>query len=206
MPASQSFEKILFIKGDESLYRDTNEDDTDSTIESEEETEDGTVRMKMIIARPENKLYKNATSGKMVDSRDFMGRKFLIDGEIKAYEWKLTGEQEEILGYACQKATFQKEEDTIEAWFTMQIPVSNGPDNYGQLPGLILKVVSDNGDREIVATNVKLETIAEDAIEIPTKGKKVSQEEYDAIVEKKTKEMEEENGGNGTFQIKIRNN
>ena len=58
MPASQSFEKILFIKGDESLYRDTNEDDTDSTIESEEETEDGTVRMKMIIARPENKLYK----------------------------------------------------------------------------------------------------------------------------------------------------
>ena len=205
LPTAQTFEKILFLKGNESLYRDLEEgENTDETIESTEEREEGTVRMKMVIARPQNKLYKNLEKGEIVDSRDFMGRKFLIEDKLKSYDWKLTGEQEEILGYSCQKASFQKEDDTIEAWFTTQIPTPNGPDNYGQLPGLILKVVSDNGDREIVATSIKLEPIPEDASFVATKGKKISQEEYDKIVAEKRKEMEEEGGGG--FQIKIRQN
>ena len=42
-------------------------------------------------------------------------------------------------------------------------------------------------------------------IKAPKKGKKVSQEEFEAIVDEKTKEMEEEMGGSGGIQIKIRN-
>ena len=206
LPSSQTISKVLFMKGSESLYRDLNEEEeNETTIESQEQTEDGEVRMKMIIARPENKLYKNLETNQLVDSRDLMGRKFLIEDELAKFEWKMTGEQEEILGYTCQKATCEKDGDTIEAWFTTQIAASNGPGNYGQLPGLILKVVTDNGDRTIEATKVQLEAIDAEEIFIPNKGKKVTQAEFDEIEAKKRKEMEEENGGSG-IQIKIRNN
>ena len=69
-----------------------------------------------------------------------------------------------------------------------------GPDSYNQLPGVILMISKDNGKKEIKATKVSLENPAEEIFELPKKGIKVTQEEYDIIVEEKTKEMLKEFG------------
>jgi len=203
MPTSQSFSKVLYFNENESLYKDPDvAENTD--IEMGHESEG--MSFKMVMKRPENTFHADLENGTTTNSREFFGRNFLIKGELKKPGWKLTGDQKKMLGYVCQKATLQRGQDTIEAWFTPQIPVPAGPGEHSQLPGLILEVSIGGGDRTIVATNVDLKKLEKGTIEKPTKGKAVTQEEFDRIEAEKMKEMEQEMGGSGKgMKIIIKN-
>ncbi|WP_179008904.1 GLPGLI family protein [Winogradskyella forsetii] len=86
---------------------------------------------------------------------------------------------------------------TIEvvAWYTPQIPVNQGPDDFWGLPGLILEV---NADRTtILCTKIILNPEEKEIIEKPEKGDEVTQEEYNDIITKKMEEMREMYGGRG---------
>jgi len=78
-------------------------------------------------------------------------------------------------------------EVTVTAWYTPEIPVNQGPENYWGLPGLILEV--NDGRTTILCSKVVMN--AKDKVEIkaPKNGKVVSQKEYDEIVVKKMEEM-----------------
>jgi GLPGLI family protein len=54
--------------------------------------------------------------------------------------WKISSEKENILGYITQKATAIFAGRQWTAWFTTEIPISDGPYKFYGLPGLILKV------------------------------------------------------------------
>jgi hypothetical protein len=125
----------------------------------------------------------------IVESREFLGRTFLIEDERPAFAWKLTGEQAEFLGYLVQKATAQQDSTTIEAWFTPQIPIPGGPAIYGGLPGMILTVSLDGGQVQYTATQVALSAVAEGVIVPPTKGEKVDRARYEQIVAEKLQEL-----------------
>jgi len=84
---------------------------------------------------------------------------------------------------------------TIEvvAWYTPQIPVNQGPDDFWGLPGLILEV---NADRTtILCTKIVLNPAEKETIEKPEKGEEVTQKEYTEIITKKMQEMREMYGG-----------
>jgi len=202
LPSEQTFKKVLFFNTSSSLYKDVQEEDDQPTEISGSE---GGATFKMVIMRPDNSMHKNLAEGTKTEKTDFFGKTFLIEGDLQEYTWKLTGEQKEILEFPCQKAVFKDSTKTVEAWFTMQIPVSAGPGEYGKLPGMILEVNIDDGSRVISAQKVTFKTLEEDQIQPPKKGKKVTQEEYEKIVEEKTREMEEEMGGGGGIKIRIRN-
>ena len=80
-------------------------------------------------------------------------------------------------------------EKTITAWYTPEIPVSNGPENYTGLPGLILEV--SDGKTTILCSKIVLNPKEKTEIKAPTKGKEVSQKEFDETVKKKAEEMRE---------------
>ncbi len=86
-------------------------------------------------------------------------------------------------------------EVVVTAWFTPQIPVKNGPGEYGGLPGLILEL---NIDRQTILCS-KIVVNPTDGIDIkkPSKGKEVTREEYNKIVKEKTEEMRENFRGGG---------
>ena len=85
---------------------------------------------------------------------------------------------------------------TTTAWYTPQVPVSNGPDNYQGLPGLILEI--NDGERLIVCTEIILNPSEKIDVKAPEKGEIVSQEAYNKIQEEKTKElMDRFKGRNG---------
>lgn len=89
-------------------------------------------------------------------------------------------------------------EITVTAWYTPEIPVNQGPESYWGLPGLILEV--NDGKTTILCSKVVLNIKAKAQIKEVTKGKVVSQKEYDDIVVKKMeemREMREKNRGNG---------
>jgi GLPGLI family protein len=133
--------------------------------------------------------YVRYEDGVMAETRDFMTRKFLITGTQPVYEWKLTGEQSEFLGYAVQKATAVQDSSAVEAWFTPEIPVPAGPGPFGGLPGMILSVSVNDGQTLYSATEVKLDPVDAGAIKAPAEGDEVSPEEYEKIVDEKLEEI-----------------
>lgn len=93
-------------------------------------------------------------------------------------------------------------EVTITAWYTPEIPVSQGPEGYWGLPGLILEV--NDGKTTILCSKIVLNPKEKAEIKAPNNGKEVSQKEYDEIVIKKMEEMQEMNNGrNGGFQMRM---
>ena len=154
----------------------------------------------------DNKLFKDLEKNQLIQKEEFFGKTFLISGDIDKYDWKLSGEQKKILGFNCQKATGSKDEKKYVVWFTPEIPVSSGPNAFGQLPGMILEVNVDDGQRQYLAEKVEFKKLEKGVIKAPKKGKKVSAEKFKKIVEEKMKEMEAEMGGSGGgIQIKIGN-
>jgi GLPGLI family protein len=92
-------------------------------------------------------------------------------------------------------------EITITAWYTPEIPVSQGPEGYWGLPGLILEV--NDGKTTILCSKIVLNPKEKAEIKAPSNGKEVSQKEYDEIVTKKMEEMSEMNNGRGGFQMRM---
>jgi GLPGLI family protein len=86
-------------------------------------------------------------------------------------------------------------EISITAWYTMDIPISQGPENYWGLPGLILEVT--DGKTIILCSKIVMNTKEKKEIKAPKNGKLVSQKEYDEIAAKKMEEMRQMNGGQG---------
>lgn len=154
----------------------------------------------------DNQIFRDLENERIVEKRDFLGRTFLITGEPETFAWKLTGEQSEFLGFACMKAVAVRDSSVIEAWFTPEIPIAAGPDIYGGLPGLILVVSVDDGQRTITAKEVTFGDLEEGVLTPPTEGREVTREEFDRIVDEKMKEMGGQRGrGGATFHVRIGN-
>lgn len=56
------------------------------------------------------------------------------------FNWKIMAEQDSVAGYFCTKATANHAGRDYEAWFTTDIPISDGPYIFRGLPGLIVKL------------------------------------------------------------------
>ena len=95
-------------------------------------------------------------------------------------------------------------ETIITAWYTPEIPVNQGPENYWGLPGLILEV--NDGKTVILCSKVVLNPKVKTEIKASTKGKVTTQKEFDETVLKKMEEFREMNqgrGGNGGMHMRI---
>lgn len=84
----------------------------------------------------------------------------------------------------------------IVAWYSPQIPVSQGPSEYWGLPGLILEVSA--GNATILCSKIIINPQEKTKIEAPEKGKVVTKKEYNTIITGKMQEMRNNRGrGNG---------
>ena len=152
-------------------------------------------------------LFKSLKEKRMASKVDLMGKIFLIKDELVNYDWEMTGETKNIGKFTCYKAIFKEEKEqmrlemndgelneekvevtiTVNAWYTPDIPVSNGPKNYWGLPGLILEV--NDGKQTIVCTEVILNSSEIIEIKEPKKGKQVSRKKFEEISRAKSQEM-----------------
>lgn len=162
-------------------------------------------------------LYKNIKSQYYVKQSDLLGKVFLIQDSLKTHPWKLQNETKNIGTYTCFKATLEREVNsdldgskvmqTVTAWYTPQIPVSNGPEEFQGLPGLILELNYDS--QTILCSKISINPSKQIVIKQPTSGKAVTEAEFHAIMTKKMKEMESqyerEDDGESSFKIKIGN-
>lgn len=85
-------------------------------------------------------VYKNYSKRKMTVFDRIDKTEYRYTDELNTQEWKLESDTMTIMGYLCYKAVCQWRGRDYEAWYTPDIPVSEGPLKFGGLPGLIMKV------------------------------------------------------------------
>ena len=180
----------------------------------------GEMSISVSFSSSEGKKYINAKDKTSSTEDEIFGKEFLIVEPIEKPNWELVDESKKIGDYTCFKAKllipvsekqkkeyeeFLKKEEiksslfkmeepkdkTITAWYTPEIPVSFGPNNYWGLPGLILEI--NEPELIILCSKVALNTKGA-TIKVPNKGQKVSQKEFDAIQKKKYDSMKNEDG------------
>jgi len=85
-------------------------------------------------------LFKNYPEGNITTTDRIAMNAYRYEEPYEFPEWEILPDTKSILGYNCQKATTTFRCRDYVAWFTMDIPISNGPWKFAGLPGLILNV------------------------------------------------------------------
>lgn len=191
IPDTDISKKTLYFNATESIYKQKAMSKEDK-LKQEQAFRSGGKGIKIMKMRSDdnNAFYRQTKENKTTESKTFMGKQFLIETDEDKIAWKVTGRAEKIGQYQVLEAVSKNGNDTIQAWFTPQIPVSTGPHTFGQLPGLILLVNVNQGEKVYSATSFDLRSLtAEEQISQPKKGKKVTKKQYKEIVKQKTEEM-----------------
>jgi GLPGLI family protein len=202
IPDSRTSGRMLYFTDAAALIKDAPKAETDESGDVHLRGDGFAFRMDN--SQPDEETFYDFDTGNVVEKTDFLGRTFRINGEMEEYQWRMTSDQSEYLGFRCQRAIAEQDSSIVEAWATTEIPVSAGPAGLTGLPGMILVANFDDGQRTYTATEVDLETEIAGMITPPKGGKEVSREEYDAIVEEKMEEMGATRGRGGNMRVMIR--
>ena len=178
----------------------------------------------------QNITHTNLVTRKQTNQQDLFGKMFLVKKDVKTPEWNFTGESKQIGQYTAYEATYtemqnppqfrmsfgrrgnndeekekeqEKIEVTVSVWFTPDIPISAGPDDYFGLPGLVLMAQDNN--KALVCTEVQMNPKDKIKLTPPKKGDEVTWKEFNEIREKKAKEMKDrfQNNSNRDSQNRI---
>lgn len=165
--------------------------------------------------------YKNVQSNSLAQNQEFYGKKFLVKDKLLDIKWVMNNESKQIGNYACFKASAfipasqlnwynfswselrnneqsedpDNQEETLTevvAWYTPQIPISQGPSEFWGLPGLILEV--SVGNTVMICSKIVINPKEKTKIEISDKGKVVTKKEYKEIITEKMVEMRDNRG------------
>jgi GLPGLI family protein len=147
--------------------------------------------MTMRTVEADNQYYFDMEKGRYSEKHDLFGSVYLINDVIEKYEWLITDQTKDILGYSCTLATATINGRAIKAWFANGINIPLGPMEYGGLPGLILELDISNGRQVITAVGIDLRPLKKsEKIVSPTGGAKVSRSEFREIRDKRMKEIQ----------------
>jgi len=107
-------------------------------------------------------VYKNHPAGAITVTDGLREDQVTYRDTLNAQQWTMTDSTREVLGYTCQQATADFRGRRWTAWFTTDIPISDGPWKLGGLPGLILEAY-DEGQQHVF-TAVGLERVKDEPI------------------------------------------
>jgi len=159
----------------------------------------GGMRMMMRMPRTETFIDKSTQQRRV--SMEFMGRNILVDDTLRVDPWRMGNETMVIAGYTCFMAWYKDTVNNVEvtAWFTPKLPPFLGPDRFGTLPGTVLAVDINNGERVWVARRVDLREVLPAEIIKPSRGDIMTRQEFNRFVETQRQRMNQNAPGSGAM-------
>lgn len=195
MPA-ETESMILFLGKNTSVYKSYDRMFADSVvlaqIESYKNAPPGTP-MKIGVAGMKrgsgSAVYKDVANNKMLRQENFI-KDYIIDDAMPAINWNMASETKNIQELVCQKATGSFRGRNYTAWFTTQLPYSNGPWKLGGLPGLIVEAYDD--EKQVVFKFESFENVGHRKIPIalPAEHVRATAKEYKQLRELADKDRE----------------
>lgn len=117
---------------------------------------------------------------------------FLVKDSIRHINWKITDETREIAGYNCRRANaLVMDSIYVVAFYTEEIAVSGGPENFSGLPGMILGLAMPHENITWFATKVTDVAVPPAKLVAPTKGKTVNNKQMRATLDEAMKDWGE---------------
>lgn len=186
----------LIIYKDESIWKNFDKVDNDQNA-------GGGLIGKVSFYSPYGDIYKNINQKVKMFEATINSKKYIVEDSLREIDWRLTRETKQILNIQVQKAIYINKEEGVEliAWYAPKLYMKHGPDQYWNLPGLILQIetisyLDDNSKMSETYTATKIKTIQQNKkIEKPKKGTIITQKEFDKILKEsldKVKEMRDE--------------
>lgn len=197
IPEFRTEKQQLFFNGNESLYKKLEEDSEDEM--SSHGGGGTTIRMQA----PKIEIFLDNATQLRTTMQEFMGKEYLILDTLKVSPWKFGTETKTIQGYECKQAYYTDETRPdqkldITAWYTDKIRPFLGPEKFQSLPGTILAIDVNNGERVIVAKAIEFRSLKKNEMKQPSSGVKTTQAQFRAMVEEQMKKM----GGSGGMIIR----
>lgn len=86
-------------------------------------------------------IYKNHNNKTIITNESiFQMGSYEYQETFDVFKWQISAETDTVSNYVCQKAICDFGGRKWEAWFTPEIPISEGPYKFCGLPGLILNI------------------------------------------------------------------
>ncbi len=86
------------------------------------------------------KIYKNYPENHLTIVDNILKNKYIYQEQNPILHWNIMPAKKSIGMYSCQKATTSFAGRMYEAWFTTDVPISEGPYKFSGLPGLIVAI------------------------------------------------------------------
>jgi GLPGLI family protein len=200
IPEYRSSNFQLVFNADESHYKPIVEDEEDPFNSG------GNGGVQLRFNAPKSEIYLNQPQSRLIIRQEFMGKGYLIEDSVKLAPWKFGAETKVVQGYDCRQAYYTDsvrvnrngvsilEKREVTAWYTDKVRPFLGPDRFNTLPGAVLALDINNGERIIVATKIEFRPLKKNELKAPSKGEKTTQAAYRSIVDEQMKKMSA-NGG-----------
>lgn len=179
----------LFFNGQESLYK--------VVIEDEEPMEASSGGVQIRLQQSHVEIYYDAGNQRRLIAEEFMGKDYLIEDSIAVMPWKFSAEVRQVLDYDCQKASYFDEarNQKIVAWYTTKLRPALGPESFNGLPGAVMMIDINDGERVVVARSVDVRNLKKNEIRVPDKGIRVTRSAFQKMREEQVQRMRA-NGAN----------
>jgi len=189
IPEFRSSTHQLFFNAQESLYKPVIED------EEPMEANGGGVRIRM--QQPNMEIYFDAAGQRRIIQEEFMGKDYLIEDSIVVRPWKFSPATRKVMGYDCQQASYVDEErkQTVVAWYTNKLRPFLGPEMMNGLPGAVLLIDINDGERVITAQSMVSRSLKKNELRIPSKGIRMTRKEFQKMRDEQVQHMRA-NGAN----------
>jgi GLPGLI family protein len=118
-------------------------------------------------------FYLDFTRNKLMIRQIIWGEAFIAEEPIPIMHWNILTDNKKLGNYSCQKATTTFRGRDYEAWFTTEIPVSDGPWKFHGLPGLILEVYDSNKEVQFLFDSITVPGLVDKDLMAPQKGSRI---------------------------------
>ena len=186
IPEFRTSQHQLFFNPNESLYKPVEE-------EEEENFEQDGGGMRMRFQQPRIEMYFDPATARRITQQEFMGKEYLIEDSLQVSPWKFGTETKTLMGYECKQAMYYNEQrkQQVVAWYTPQLRPFLGPETFNTLPGAVLEVNLNDGERILTAKSMEARPLKKYELKIPKQGIKTTQAEFKKMMDEHSERMRE---------------
>jgi len=197
VPEFRTTKQQLFYNETESMFKPLIEDEEEDMVA---QGHGGGGQMVMRFQQPNMEIYFNQSESSGITSQEFMGKQYLITDSLKVAPWKFGEGTKVIQGYECKMAyyTDNSRPDRVQevtAWYTDKLRPFLGPERFYSLPGAVLALDINSGERVVVAQKVEERPLKKNEIKVPTKGDPTTQYAFRKMVDEQMQKMRQQGGG-----------
>ncbi|CAM1351079.1 GLPGLI family protein [Tenacibaculum insulae] len=143
----------LYLNKDNSLFVSDNRIKLDTILNNANFSDLGQLRS---LPKPSSnkRIFKNTSSKKIIIYNEFYDKIYKYNDSVNM-QWKITNIYDSLNNMKIRKAETKFRGRNYIAWYTSEIPISDGPYKFKGLPGLIIKLYDHK--KEINYTLIGLE-------------------------------------------------